>query len=366
MKISRILSSKNWVAINLPLSKHLGLNAAFLFSHLCGLFEYYEARGELVEKDGEMYFYATIETIAENTPLGRPEQDTAIKILEQAGLLIKKTLGMPAKRYFSIPTSAETILYNILQFAGNRQTSLQETDKQVCANPTNKVVEKEQTSLQETDNNIDKELDLSNNNTFSKEKDISEKTEVFSTPTENKKIAANSNLDVGLFSKKGNQKEKEKNCGKKEKDETPETGGEDYLTAGQLPTYNQLQIKPELWAAFIGAVVKRLPAQKPKNKIKRSIFISWATKLKGIENKFADMVIINHFQDYQDKGWVSPFFAGYAETLQKAQKDYNFTSQNNNNQNATTQSTTKPNAQPDANTVARVLDRDRELNELGY
>lgn len=174
------------------------------------------------------------------------------------------------------------------------------------------------------------------NTTFSKEKDSSEKTEVFSTPTENKKIAANSNLDVGLFSKKGNQKEKEKNCGKKEKDETPETGGEDYLTAGQLPTYNNLQIKPELWAAFVGAVVKRLPSRKPKNKIERSLFIAWAKKLKAIETTFSEAVIIDHFSSYAQSKWQSPFFTGYADNLQKAQKDYNFVTNNNNNQNAKT------------------------------
>lgn len=204
------------------------------------------------------------------------------------------------------------------------------------------------------------------NTTFSEEKDSSEKSKDFSTSTENKKIAANSNVKKTLFSQDENQKEKEKSCAKKEKAETPETEGEDYLTAGQLPTYNQLQIKPELWGAFVGAVVKRLPTQKPKNKIKRSIFVSWATKLKAIENKFADVVIISHFQDYENKTWQSPFFTGYAETLQKAQKDYNFTNQNNNNQNATTHPTTKPNAQPDANTFYRVLERDRERNELGY
>jgi hypothetical protein len=309
MKISRILSSKNWVAINLPLSKQLGLNAAFLFSHLCGLFEYYETRGELIEKDGQMYFYATIETIAENTPLSRPEQDTAIKILEQAGLLIKKTLGMPAKRYFSIPTSAETILYNILQFAGNRQTSLQETDKQGCANPTNKVVEKEQTSLQETDNNIDKELDLSNNTTFSKEKDSSEKTEVFSADTKNKKIAANSNLDVGLFSKKENQTEKEKNCDKKEKAETPETEVKPTRTKFIPPTVEAVELYCQASGHFVDA--RR--------------FIDYYTTIGWKVGK-------NPMKDWQ------------AAVRTWAGKDYNNNNNQNknNNQNATTQPTIDP------------------------
>lgn len=334
MKISRILSSKNWVAINLPLSKHLGLNAAFLFSHLCGLFEYYEARGELVEKDGEMYFYATIDTIAENTPLSRPEQDTAIKILEQAGLLIKKTLGMPAKRYFSIPTSAETILYNILQFAGNRQASLQETDKQGCANPTNKVVEKEQASLQETDNNINKELDLSNNTTFSKEKGSSEKSKDFSSSTENKKIAANSNPKTGLFSQDENQTEKEKSCGKKEKAETTEMEAKPTPKKFIPPTVEAVELYCQASGHFIDA----------RRFVNYYASIGW--KVGKAQNSMKD--------------WQ-------AAVRTWAGKDYNNNNnQNNNNQNGTNQSTIKPNAQPDANTVARVLDRDRQLNELGY
>lgn len=169
------------------------------------------------------------------------------------------------------------------------------------------------------------------NTTFSKEKDSSEKTEVFSADTKNKKIAANSNLDVGLFSKKENQTEKEKNCGKKEKAETPETEVKPTRTKFIPPTVEAVELYCQASGYFVDA--RR--------------FIDYYTTIGWKVGK-------NPMKDWQ------------AAVRTWAGKDYNNNNNQNknNNQNATTQSTTKPNAQPDANTVARVLDR--ELNELDY
>lgn len=174
------------------------------------------------------------------------------------------------------------------------------------------------------------------NTTFSEEKGSSEKTEVFSLSTEKKKIAANSNPKTGLFSQDENQTEKEKNCGKKEKAETPETEAKPTRTKFIKPTVEEI----EAYCA---------------------------------ENNFP--VDANGFIDhYIANGWKvgnNPMKDWKATVRNWARK--NFSNQNNNSkpnqnykQNGTNQSTTKPNAQPDANTVARVLDRDRQLNELGY
>ena len=79
--------------------------------------------------------WATIERIEENTTLSRYQQDKAIKILVSKGLLIYKTAGMPAKRYFKL---SEEKLTNL--FVKNSQTSLRKTNKQDCEKltPNNK------------------------------------------------------------------------------------------------------------------------------------------------------------------------------------------------------------------------------------
>lgn len=102
MKISGILGNKNWVAINLQLAQKLGINAAFLFSHLCGLFESCENRGEIIEFEGKKFFPATIKDVENCAVLTRTEQDTAIKNLISNGLITKKIMAIPAKRYFAI------------------------------------------------------------------------------------------------------------------------------------------------------------------------------------------------------------------------------------------------------------------------
>lgn len=183
-------------------------------------------------------------------------------------------------------------------------------------------------------NSIDN--NINNTTTFSKEKDSSEKTEVFSPAAEKKKIAANSNVKKTLFSQDENQTEKEKNCGKKEKAETPE-----------------MEAKPTR-TKFIKPTVEEIEAYCAENNFPVDA------------NSFIDHYIAN--------GWKvgnNPMKDWKATVRNWARK--NFSNQNNNSkpnqnykQNATNQSNTKPNAKPDANTVARVLDRDREINELGY
>ncbi len=130
------LYADNYRTYNIEVARKLGsINAAILLSELAGRYNYHKIRGELYidKKHGGDWFYHTIESIEDRTCLTRKNQDTAYLILESAGLIEKKIMGIPAKRYFRIKSNAIMSLF----FTPNDKPSLPETDKQPSENETN-------------------------------------------------------------------------------------------------------------------------------------------------------------------------------------------------------------------------------------
>ncbi len=102
------------IAYNAGLAKALGsVKAAVLMSQLL----FWEGKG----RDKE-WFYKTIEEIYNETGLSRSEQDTAIKLCKQMGVLKIILKGIPPKRHFKI--NADQLVKII--------SKLQETDKTSC------------------------------------------------------------------------------------------------------------------------------------------------------------------------------------------------------------------------------------------
>lgn len=277
-------------------------------------------------------------SLAEILKVSRPTISDNIDKLVELGLIAKREGGGNGMH---VPKKATELWWAAVNEVEDYKKDTCKENLQPCKEtlqPCKKTLQGCKESLQgckETlhySNSIDN--NISNNTTFSEEKGSSEKTEVFSPSTENKKITANSNPKTGLFSQDENQKEKEKNCGKKEKAETPETEAKPTRKKFIPPTVEAVELYCQTSGHFVDA----------RRFVNYYASIGW--KVGKAQNSMKD--------------WQ-------AAVRTWAGKDYNNNNnQNNNNQNGTNQSTTKPNAQPDANTVARVLDRDRQLNELGY
>lgn len=134
MGIKKLLGSDAFFMLNKTLVKELGIDEALILATLIDATEIFE----------EEWFYQTTETIEGLTTLKRKRQDIAIKNLLDAGLIDKKVMGLPAKRYFKINTD---LLLNIVLGTKN----------------TNQIVPKEQTTLLPECNNkniIDKNITI--------------------------------------------------------------------------------------------------------------------------------------------------------------------------------------------------------------
>jgi hypothetical protein len=97
--IVELLRSDGSIIINKALARNIGLNESILYSELLSKFIYFSKKNML---DNDGYFFNTIENIEEDTTLTKKQQGPAIKKLEELGLINKKLMGCPPKRYFKI------------------------------------------------------------------------------------------------------------------------------------------------------------------------------------------------------------------------------------------------------------------------
>lgn len=127
------------------MAKHLkSLNAAVFLSEVAQRRQYHKIRNELIndERYGDGWFYMTMEKVEERTSLSRSEQDKAIKILIEAGLIEQKNFGVPSKRHFRLKDQEILETYGL----SKKQSSLSKSDKLDCRKPTNCIVENKQTA----------------------------------------------------------------------------------------------------------------------------------------------------------------------------------------------------------------------------
>lgn len=94
-----LLASRNFIAVNRPLARDLGLDAAILFGELASEYNYWCENGGL-EPDGA--FYTTVENIERNTTLSKHKQAKALSRLEELGLIAIDYRGIPRKRYIRL------------------------------------------------------------------------------------------------------------------------------------------------------------------------------------------------------------------------------------------------------------------------
>ena len=130
--IARVLGTRP-IAFNPDLAKALRSAKAGLF--LSQLLFWWE------KGSNPNWIYKTIDDVKNETGLSRQEQDTAIKICKKYGALEMKLMQTPAKRHFKL---------NIQRIIELLESSLQESHKQDCEKPTNKIAEKKQTNTENT------------------------------------------------------------------------------------------------------------------------------------------------------------------------------------------------------------------------
>ncbi len=117
-----------------------GINGALMLSQMV----YWSKR----TKDKNGYFYKTQDEWEEETGLTRWEQGTARKKLRELGFVSEHKHGVPCKVHFRVE---HDVLYQaLIQYAEKRQSSMLESHKLECGNPTDKAEVKPLTNTENT------------------------------------------------------------------------------------------------------------------------------------------------------------------------------------------------------------------------
>lgn len=119
------------IAFQRPLVRFGGVTGALMLSQLI----YWSGK----EKSGDGWIYKTQVDLEEETGLTRYEQETARKRLVKLEVLEEKLEGLPARLYFKI--NFNTLWMQLCkedESVGIQQSSLLDSSKQGCGNPTNK------------------------------------------------------------------------------------------------------------------------------------------------------------------------------------------------------------------------------------
>lgn len=86
-----------YIMVSKPMIKIFGLEAALLLCNLYSEYRYWKTKKKLSTNNT---FFSTIENVEHNTGLKKRQQQTAIKVLVEYGVLHKELHGIPPKRYF--------------------------------------------------------------------------------------------------------------------------------------------------------------------------------------------------------------------------------------------------------------------------
>ncbi|WP_300345183.1 hypothetical protein [Fusobacterium sp.] len=93
-RVKNILLSEDYFIFNKRFIKVLGLEPTFLLINLI------EGADILKTKDG--WFFQTFKLLEELTGLNRRRQERAIEVLIEFGIVSKKKMGVPCRRYFKL------------------------------------------------------------------------------------------------------------------------------------------------------------------------------------------------------------------------------------------------------------------------
>jgi len=103
MNAYNILSQGAFWRINKNVTKIIGdARGSLLLSYLLDKRQYHIDRNELIESEGEAWFYATTETVENDLCLTYRQQKTLTDKLIASGAVMTKVMGMPAKTHYCL------------------------------------------------------------------------------------------------------------------------------------------------------------------------------------------------------------------------------------------------------------------------
>jgi hypothetical protein len=166
--LAKLVTDSNYHTYNLDLARSLGSLAASIV--LCKLLQkqaYYQENNQLIKlRDEEgLWFYFTQEKCEEQTFLSRREQDTAIKILREKGLIKKTICGNPRTRHFQVNEKKVFELFedNLNDFDVQKRQSVCTQTLMVMYENANRSVLKRQQTKRTIKELINKETTTSRN-----------------------------------------------------------------------------------------------------------------------------------------------------------------------------------------------------------
>ncbi|MFA5298323.1 MAG: hypothetical protein WC389_08975 [Lutibacter sp.] len=111
------------LVIHKTLIRLFGMYAAVMISELLELLRIAEETGRLI--DG--YFEINADRLEKETTLSRYQQNEGLKVLEDAGIILTKTFGMPAKKHVSpVLKNFETLLSKSPIINNNKEVIIKE------------------------------------------------------------------------------------------------------------------------------------------------------------------------------------------------------------------------------------------------
>jgi len=143
--LNSILGVSAYWQVNKDLAKKTSVDCALLLSDLISKYAYFEEKDMLVEFKGDYYFFATAESIEEDTTFSYKVQKRTIDELKKHGLIKTKLMGVPAKLHFTI---CEDKILLLLQTSSSKKSILDKPKSQNLYNKNkeNKNKEKETTT----------------------------------------------------------------------------------------------------------------------------------------------------------------------------------------------------------------------------
>ena len=118
MDILDMLCTEGYFMTNRNLIKNLGPMEALIIGYIASVHRYVK-QNNMFEEDE--YFYLTVNKMEEDLNIGKKAQNTILTKLEDIGLLSKKLIGLPAKRYFRINPN---VLEQLLTESNNEEIEL--------------------------------------------------------------------------------------------------------------------------------------------------------------------------------------------------------------------------------------------------
>src|SRR5580692_11711610 len=108
MSLFQFLNGNNYGTYNRQVAKKIGLHATVFLSELLDKYQHFNEKKEVISLHDEegVWFYLKVEDAYERTSLSEREQDTAVKILLNLGLVKKKVVGIPPMRHFQVNEDA--------------------------------------------------------------------------------------------------------------------------------------------------------------------------------------------------------------------------------------------------------------------